>query len=112
MARILIVDDSFVARKALGKILIELGHSVVGEAVDGAQACKEYALHRPDAVTMDLAMQGMSGAEATSKIVATFPEARIIVVSAMEERETVLDALERGARHFIIKPVFPESRLF
>lgn len=109
MARILIVDDSLVARRALAKILTDLGHAIVGEAADGAQAFTEYTMHRPDAVTMDLTMAGMSGAEATSKIIAAFPEARIIVVSALEERETVLNALERGARHFIIKPVSPEK---
>ena len=105
LARILIVDDSLVARKGLREIFQALGHKVVGEASDGEQAVAEYTLHRPDIVTMDLTMQGMSGAEATSKIIAAFPEARIIVVSAQEERQVILDALERGARHFIIKPV-------
>ncbi|MDR3564734.1 MAG: response regulator [Negativicutes bacterium] len=109
MARILVVDDSLVARKALGKILIELGHTVVGEAADGAQALSEYSQLRPDVVTMDLMMQGIGGAEATARIVAAFPEARIIVVSALEGREIVLDALEHGARHFIIKPVTAEK---
>ncbi|MDT8899730.1 response regulator [Anaeroselena agilis] len=109
MARILIVDDSLVARKVLTNILEGLGHTVVGDAADGGQAFTEYARHRPDVVTMDLAMQGMSGAEATSKIVATFPDARIVVISALEERQVVIDALERGARHFIIKPVSEEK---
>lgn len=109
MARILVVDDSFVARKVLVRILEELGHMVMSEAADGAQAFNEYARHRPDLVTMDLAMQGMGGLEATSKIIAAFPEAKIIVISAMEERCVVLDALERGSRHFIIKPVSPEK---
>ncbi|MDR3589123.1 MAG: response regulator [Negativicutes bacterium] len=105
MARILIVDDSFVMRKTLGKILTELGHTVAAEAADGAQAFAEYTYHRPDIVTMDLTMKGESGAEATSKIVATFPDAKIIVISASEERKVILDALERGARHYIIKPI-------
>lgn len=109
MARILIVDDSAVARKGLREIVTSLAHSVVGEAENGTQAFVEYTRLKPDIVTMDLTMQGMSGAEATSKLIATFPEARIIVISAMEERKVVLDALERGARHFIIKPINREK---
>ncbi|HEY3307865.1 MAG TPA: response regulator [Desulfuromonadaceae bacterium] len=109
MARALIVDDSAVARKNLREIATSLGHTVVGEAENGTQAFVEYTRLRPDIVTMDLTMQGMSGAETTSKIIATFPEARIIVISALEERRVVLDALERGARHFIIKPISREK---
>lgn len=109
VARVLIVDDSSVARKSLREIVTSLGHVVVGEAENGAQAFVEYAQHKPDIVTMDLTMQGMNGAEATSKIIATFPEAKIIVISAMEERRVILDALERGARHFIIKPITKEN---
>lgn len=109
MARILIVDDSAVARKSLREIVTSLAHTVVGEAENGTQAFVEYARLKPDIVTMDLTMQGLSGAETTSKLIATFPEARIIVISAMEERKVVLDALERGARHFIIKPISQEK---
>lgn len=104
-ARMLIVDDSAVARKILREIVTALGHVVVGEAASGSQAFIEYTKLKPDVVTMDLTMQGLGGAEATSKIVAAYPKARIIVISAMEERRAVIDALERGARHFIIKPI-------
>ncbi|MBP2626256.1 MAG: response regulator [Firmicutes bacterium] len=109
MARVLIADDSAVARKILREIVISLGHVVVGEVPNGSQAFVEYSKLKPDVVTMDLTMQGLGGAEATSKIIATFPEARIIVISAMEERRVVIDSLERGARHFIIKPISKEK---
>jgi DNA-binding NarL/FixJ family response regulator len=109
MARVMIVEDSYVVRKALGKIMAGLGHTVVAEVADGAQAVSEYSNHQPDIVTMDLTMPGMSGAEATSQIIARFPAARIIVISASEEKQVVLDALERGARHYIIKPITPEK---
>jgi len=109
MARILIVDDSAVARKSLREIVAELGHIVVGEVASGSQAFVEYVKLKPDVVTMDLTMQGLGGAEATSKIIATYRDARIIVISAMEERLVVIDALERGARHFIIKPISREK---
>ena len=109
MARVLIADDSAVARKILREIVTSLGHIVVGEVPNGSQAFVEYAKLKPDVVTMDLTMQGMGGAQATSKIISTYPEARIIVISAMEERRVVIDALERGARHFIIKPISKEK---
>lgn len=109
MAKVLIVDDSAVARKILREIVITLGHDVVGEVINGSQAFIEYNKVKPDVVTMDLTMQGLGGAEATSKIIAVHPEAKIIVISAMEERRVVIDALERGARHFIIKPITKEK---
>jgi YesN/AraC family two-component response regulator len=109
MARVLIVDDSAVVRKGLREILTSLGYTVVGEAANGTQAFVEYAKFKPDVVTMDLTMEGMSGAEATSKIIATHAEARIVVISAMEEKPVIIDALERGARHFIIKPITKEK---
>jgi len=109
MARVLIVDDSAVARKSLREIVTALGHIVVSEVPNGFQAFVEYTKLKPDVVTMDLTMQGLGGAQATSKIIAAYPEAKIIVISAMEERKVVIDALERGARHFIIKPITPEK---
>ena len=109
MAKVLIADDSAVARRSLREIVTSLGHVVVGEVPSGSQAFIEYNRLKPDVVTMDLTMPGLGGAEATSKIIATYPEARIIVISAMEERRVVIDALERGARHFIIKPISKEK---
>lgn len=109
MARVLIADDSAVARKILREIVTSLGHMVVGEVPNGSQAFVEYTKLKPDVVTMDLTMEGLGGAQATSKIIATYPEAKIIVISAMEERRAVIDALERGARHFIIKPISKEK---
>jgi len=109
MARILIVDDSFVARMCLSNIMIALGHIVVGEAVDGKQAFDDYARLKPDIVTMDLNMDGSDGVQAMSAILAEFPEARIVIVSARQENKIIFDALERGARHFIMKPVSPEK---
>lgn len=108
-ARILIVDDSKLARQMLRDMLTALGHVVVGEAGNGTQAFVEYARLKPDAMTMDLTMQGLDGAASISKIMATHPDARIIVVSAIESRAAIIDALERGARHFIVKPIHQEK---
>lgn len=104
-ARILIADDSAFIRQMLRDVVTALGHVVVGEVTNGAQAFVEYARLKPDLVTMDLTMQGLGGAEAISKIIAIYPEARILVVSAMGSREVIIDALKRGARHFIVKPI-------
>ncbi len=104
MARILIVDDSFVARMSLSNIMTSLGHTVVGEAVDGKQAYEQYASLKPDIVTMDLTMNGCDGVQATAEILADFPDARIIVISARQENRIIIDALEHGARHLILKP--------
>lgn len=109
MARVLIVDDSAMARRGIRQIITSLGHEVVGEVSNGSQSFLEYGKLKPDLVTMDLILPGMSGAEATSKIMASYPEARIIVISATEECQVVIDALERGAKHFIIKPVTMEK---
>lgn len=108
-ARILIADDSTFARQMLRDAVTALGHVVVGEATNGAHAFVEYARLKPDLVTMDLTMQGLGGAETISKIIAAYPEARIIVVSAVESRAGIIDALERGARHFILKPIRQEK---
>lgn len=109
MARVLIVDDSAVARKNLVQILTELGHMVAGQAENGAQAFAQYVQLRPDIVTMDVSMPGMSGGETVSKILATYPDARIIVVSALSDRQVIIDALGRGARHFLLKPIVAQK---
>ena len=85
------------------KIITSLGHKVVGEAETGAKAYVEYIRLRPDVVTMDLTMEGMSGAEATSKIVATFTDAKIIVISAMEERGVIGPADGARPREVLIR---------
>ena len=108
-ARILIVDDSAVARRILREIITDLGYEVIGEAANGAQAFVEYVKLHPDLVTMDLSMVGLGGAEVISKIVATDRNARIVVISSTEVRHAIIDALERGARHFIVKPIRKEK---
>lgn len=109
MARILVVDDSRVVRRNLVSILNHAGHTVVDEAADGDEACLMYQKHNPDLVTMDITMPKMDGVEAVRHIKADFPEARIIMVSAIDQKDMVIQALKAGARHYIIKPVNPEK---
>jgi len=106
--RYLVVDDSVFARKNLTRILEQFGGLLAGEAGDGVAAIAEYERVRPDIVLMDITMPRMEGIEAAEKIVQQFPEARIVMVSSVGYQENIVAALQRGARHFVQKPVKPE----
>ena len=106
--RYLIVDDSVFARKNLGRIIESFGGQVAGEAGDGLTAITEYERIKPDIVLMDITMPQMEGIEAAEKIVQQNPEARVIMVSSVGYQENIVAALQRGARHFVQKPVKPE----
>src|SRR5436305_14011849 len=104
----LIVDDSVCARKNLSKIVEGFGGKVAGEAGDGMTAIAEYDRVNPDLVLMDITMPQMEGIEAAERIVRSHPEARIIMVSSVGYQENIVAALQKGARHFVQKPVKPE----
>src|SRR5512138_1867155 len=106
--RYLIVDDSVFARKNLARMVESFGGQVVGEAGDGLTAISEYDRLTPDIVLMDITMPQMEGIEAAEKIVGTHPNARIVMVSSVGYQENIVAALQRGARHFVQKPVKPE----
>lgn len=111
MARILIVDDSIIMRRNLKTILIQAGHSIIAEATNGKEAFIEYERHLPDLVTMDITMPIMNGIEAVKKIIYRYPEAKIIMISALDQRNMVFEALESGAKHYIIKPITTDNIL-
>ncbi len=106
--RYLMVDDSVFARKNLARIVETFGGQVIGEAGDGVTAITEYERLNPDIVLMDITMPQMEGIEAAEKIVRHHPEARIVMVSSVGYQENIVAALQRGARHFVQKPVKPE----
>ena len=106
--RYLVVDDSVFARKSLAKMVESFGGKVVGEAGDGCTAITEYARTMPDLVLMDITMPQMEGIEAVERIVNEHPDARIVMVSSVGYQENIVAALQRGARHFVQKPVKPE----
>ena len=106
--RYLVVDDSVFARKNLIKMIEMFGGEVAGEAGDGLTAIAEFNRTKPDIVLMDITMPQMEGIEAAERIVQQHPEARIVMVSSVGYQENIVAALQRGARHFVQKPVKPE----
>jgi len=108
-ARYLIVDDSVFARKSLAKMVESFGGQVAGEAGDGCTAITEYARTNPDIVLMDITMPQMEGIEAVERIVQEHPDARIVMVSSVGYQDNILAALQKGARHFVQKPVKPDA---
>src|SRR6185437_7279651 len=106
--RYLIVDDSVFARKNLSRMIESFGGQVAGEAGDGRAAIAEYDRLNPDLVLMDITMPEMEGIEAAELIVRQHSEARVIMVSSVGYQENIVAALQRGARHFVQKPVKAE----
>ena len=106
--RYLIVDDSVFARKNLTRMIETFGGQLAGEAGDGVSAVTEYDRTKPDIVLMDITMPQMEGIEAAEKIVRQHPEARIVMVSSVGYQENIVAALQRGARHYVQKPVKAE----
>ncbi len=107
--RIMVVDDSGLTIKKMAKLLEELDHDVVHVAGNGQQAVDAYASVAPDMVTMDITMPDMDGIEATRRIMAQDPDARIIVVTSHGQEQMVMDAIEAGAKGYILKPVKKEK---
>ncbi len=101
---IMIVDDSSVVRRVLSTMLTSLGYKVVKTASTGAEAVSAYKTCNPDVVIMDITMPNMDGIEATEKIMASYPDARIIVATSHAEKDVVLRARTAGARGYILKP--------
>ncbi|AVQ99054.1 chemotaxis protein CheY [Oceanobacillus picturae] len=102
--RILIVDDAAFMRMMIKDILTKNGFDVVGEAQDGVQAVEKYNELEPDLVTMDITMPEKDGITALKEIKAKHPSAKIIMCSAMGQQAMVIDAIQAGAKDFIVKP--------
>lgn len=108
--RVLIVDDALFMRNMLKDVFLKAGYEVVGEAADGIEAVEQYRLLRPDLVTMDIVMPRKSGIEALQEICLEDPAARVIMCSAMGQESLILEAVQAGAKDFIVKP-FKEDKV-
>ena len=104
MKRLLVVDDALFMRKMLCGVAAEAGWEVVAEACNGADAVALYQQHRPDLVTMDLVMPVMGGLEALRQIRALDPNAKVIVVTALDQKQSLMESIRDGAIDFIVKP--------
>ncbi len=105
--KILIVDDAAFMRMLLKDIVTKAGFEVVGEASNGKEAVEKYKELKPDVVTMDITMPEMNGIEAVKEIKKIDPNANIIMVSAMGQQAMVIEAIQAGAKDFIVKPFQP-----
>ena len=106
---VLVVDDVAFVRKTLTDILTDALYQVVGEASDGKQAVDMYAKLKPDVVTMDVVMPHMSGIDATRKIIKFDKDAKVVIVSAMGQENLVMEAINVGAKDYILKPFSAEE---
>ena len=108
---VLICDDAIFMRTMVGDILQQAGFEVVGEAESGLQAIEKYRALKPDLVTMDIVMPDMGGIDAVREITKLDPQARVLMCSAMGQQALVVEALQAGAKDFVVKPFQPSRVL-
>jgi two-component system chemotaxis response regulator CheY len=108
--RLLIVDDALIMRKRIKDIAEKAGWEVAGEATNGEEAVKLYEQIDPDLVTLDIVMPKMDGVTALKQMMASDPEARVVMISAVDQREKLTECIRHGAVDFIVKP-FDADRL-
>jgi two-component system chemotaxis response regulator CheY len=108
---VLICDDAVFMRTMLSDILSNAGFSVVGQAQTGSEAVAKYKELQPDLVTMDIVMPDMGGIDAVREIVKEHPDAKILMCSAMGQQSLVVEAIQAGARDFVVKPFQPSRVL-
>ena len=107
---VLICDDAIFMRTMIGDILTQAGFQIVGEAETGLQAVEKYRALKPDLVTMDIVMPDMGGIDAVREIVKDDPGAKVLMCSAMGQQALVVEAIQAGAKDFVVKP-FQASRV-
>jgi len=108
---VLVCDDAMFMRAMIADILTQAGFEVVGEAETGEQAVDRYRQLKPDLVTMDIVMPQMGGIEAVREICKEDPSARILMCSAMGQQALVVEAIQAGAKDFVVKPFQPSRVL-
>lgn len=109
--RVLVVDDAAFMRMMIKDILTKNGYEIAGEAENGQIAIDKFKEVKPDLVTMDITMPEMDGIAAVKEILGFDSTARVIMCSAMGQQSMVIDAIQAGAKDFIVKPFQPERVL-
>ena len=109
--KVLVVDDAAFMRMMIKDILSKNGYDVVGEAENGVKALEKYQELKPDLTTMDITMPEMDGITAVKEIKKIDPSAKVIMCSAMGQQAMVIEAIQSGARDFIVKPFQPDRVL-
>ncbi len=108
MSMIMVVDDAKFIRMRVSKLLAKQGYTIV-EAGDGDEAVQNYRQLRPDLVLMDITMPGKDGLTALAEIRSFDPQARVIMFTALGQQALVLEAMQTGAKDFLVKPFDPEQ---
>ena len=109
MAKILIVDDSRTSRRMLRELLEELGHEIIGEAVNGEDGFIKYKELNPELVTLDITMPKLDGIQALQLIRKYNPEAKALMITAAGQRDKMIQAVKYGAAEFVTKPYEKEE---
>ena len=110
MATVLIVEDALFMRRTIRGALEPLGFEIVGEASSGEQGLEMFKKFKPDLTTMDIVMPGMDGIEALTAIRKESPDAKVIMITAIDQRESMLAAMHLGISDFVVKP-FDDNRI-
>ncbi len=109
MARVLVADDASFMRQMIREIVESEGFEVCGEASDGVEAVDEFKRLQPDVVTMDIVMPRKSGIDAVRGIIALDSGACVVMCSALGQETLVAEAIQAGAKDFIVKPFKPDA---
>lgn len=109
--RVMLVDDASFMRMMLKNILVGSGYEIIGEAENGAKAVEQYKSLKPDLTIMDIIMPEMGGIDAVREIVKINPSAKILMCSSMGQQSLVVEAIQAGAKDFIVKPFQPSNVL-
>lgn len=109
MIEVLVVDDSKFMAKAISSILEELGFKVIGLAHDGIEGIEKFELHRPDVMLLDVTMPNMDGIDCLTRIREIDSEAKVVMLSAIQDPATIERCLSLGAADFLQKPIRKNS---
>lgn len=106
---LLIVDDSMVMRDTIGQSLSDYNVNIMGTASNGKDAIQFVEQNAPDIVTLDITMPEMDGLDCLDQIMKVRPETQVIIITALADKLTGLQAIEKGAVGFLLKPIDPQE---